>query len=110
MSSSSSHLRLTRRGRVVFTVIASVPLVIGALFMAVNAGEAAASAPGAHAHFSYVTVHDGQSLWSIAEQLAPSADPRDVIASIVSLNQLQGGTVVPGERLAIPFEYAHSAR
>ena len=51
-----------------------------------------------------MTVQSGQSLWSIAEKVAPSADPRDVIADIVSLNQLQSAVVTPGQRIAIPSE------
>ena len=110
VAGTRTRLRMTRRGRVVLTSLAAVPLIIGALFVTVNAGEAAAAPQAVHAHFTYVTVAGGQSLWSIAERLAPKADPRDVIAAIVSLNQLDGGTVVPGERLAIPAEYAPATR
>lgn len=98
-------LKLTRRGRVVLTSLAAVPLVVAAVFGALNAGAASASGPGAPAHFAYVTVHAGQSLWSISESVAPNADPRDVIAAIVTLNGLHDATVVPGERLAIPSQY-----
>jgi hypothetical protein len=102
------HLRLTRRGRAVLIALASVPLVVGLIFM-VNAGGAAATGSGAQTHFDYVTVQAGQSLWSIAEKVAPNADPREVIADIVSLNQLEGGIVSPGERIAIPEQYEGAA-
>jgi hypothetical protein len=104
-SSARTHLRLTRRGRVVLTSLAAIPLVIGALVFALNGGGAAASGDRAHVQFQYVTVESGQSLWSIAEKVAPSADPRDVIADIVSLNQLDTAVVSPGQRLAIPAQY-----
>lgn len=55
--------------------------------------------------FEYVTVQAGQSLWQLAETIAPTADPRDVIADIVSLNGLPADAVEPGQRLAIPAEY-----
>ncbi len=100
------RLRLTRRGRVALTTLVSVPLVIGALVWAVSAGGAAATGPEGTAHFEYVTVHSGESLWAIAEEIAPNADPRNVIADLISLNQLQGGVVTPGERLAVPAQYA----
>lgn len=100
------RLRLTRRGRVVLTTLASVPLIIGALVFALNGGGAIASGDQAHVSFQYVTVESGQSLWSIAEKVAPSADPRDVIADIVSLNQLDSAVVSPGQQLAIPTQYA----
>ncbi|WP_085370388.1 LysM peptidoglycan-binding domain-containing protein [Leifsonia sp. NCR5] len=101
-----TRLRLTRRGRAVLTTLASVPLIVGALVFALNGGGALASGDQAHVRFQYVTVESGQSLWSIAEKVAPSADPRDVIASIVSLNQLDTAVVSPGQQLAIPSQYA----
>lgn len=102
---ASSHLRLTRRGRFVITTLAAIPVAVGAFLFAVNGGMAAATGPGATTHFDYVTVQSGQSLWGIAEKVAPSADPRDVIADIVSLNQLQSAVVTPGQRIAIPAQY-----
>ncbi len=99
------RLRLTRRGRVVLTGLAAIPLIVGALVFALNGGGALASADHAHVNFHYVTVESGDSLWSIAERVAPSADPRDVIAAIVSLNQLDSSVVSPGEELAVPAEY-----
>ena len=113
---STTHLRLTRRGRIVFTTMAAVPLIIGALAFALNGGMAAATGQGASAGndavtvdataFEYVTIYSGQSLWQVAETLAPTADPRDVIAEIVSLNQLSSEAVQPGQRLALPTKYS----
>ena len=51
-----------------------------------------------------MTVEPGQSLWQLAETIAPTADPRDVIADIVNLNQLQSESLQPGQRLALPVE------
>lgn len=108
---NTTHLRLTRRGRNVLVGLVSIPLVAGALMFALNAeNSAAAAGAGNHASFEYVTVQSGQSLWSIAEKVAPNADPRDVIASIVSLNQITSGVVSPGERLAIPAQYESTGR
>ena len=100
-----ARLHLTRRGRAVFTTLAAVPLVAGALVLGVNVGGAAAGSGGAGATFDYVTVQSGESLWQLAESIAPNADPRDVIADIVSLNQLSSTDIEPGERLAIPSQY-----
>lgn len=106
----TTHLHLTRRGRIVFTTLAAAPLVVGALLIAFAGGTASAVAEGAGAgvnaaSFEYVTVQAGQSLWKLAETIAPTADPRDVIAEIVSLNQLSSENVEPGQRLALPAEY-----
>ena len=102
-----THLRLTRRGRIVFTTLAAVPLVLGSIAVAVNGGVAAAegTAGVGAAAFEYVTVDAGQSLWELAESIAPKQDPRDVIADIVNLNQLASEAVQPGQRLALPAGY-----
>jgi LysM domain len=99
------RLRLTRRGRVVLTALVALPVVIGALVFALNGGVAAATGEQTHVTFHYVTVQSGDSLWSVAERLAPNADPRDVIADLVSLNGLESAVVTPGQQLAIPTQY-----
>jgi len=96
-----TRLRLTRRGRVVFTTLAALPIAIWVFAAALNAGGAAADLSGGGS-LHYVTVDAGGSLWEIAEAIAPSADPRDTIAEIVRLNQLDGATIEPGQRLAVP--------
>ncbi|MEV1131036.1 LysM peptidoglycan-binding domain-containing protein [Agromyces sp. NPDC049794] len=103
-SSSPTRLRLTRRGRIVFTTLGGLPLVVWALVTILGSGGAAADAGvelGART-FEYVTVHQGDSLWAIAESVAPHGDPRDVIAEIMRLNGLDEATVEPGQRLALP--------
>ncbi len=101
-----SHLRLTQRGRVVLTTLAALPLIAGALVFAVNGGGAlAGDSAQPRASFDYITVPAGESLWSIAEVVAPDTDPRDVIEAIVNLNQLGSADVQAGQRLAIPNTY-----
>jgi LysM repeat protein len=101
------RLRITRRGQAVLAsaVGLTLALVLGlvALF---GGGSATATGSTGSADFSYVTVHAGESLWAIAEDLAPNADPREVIASIQNLNGLVGSEVQPGQRLAVPQQYA----
>lgn len=97
-------LRLTKRGRRVLATFFAAPIVIAAFAFALNGGGATATAELGSNDFSYVTVASGQSLWQLAEEIAPQADPRDFIAEIVSLNQIQG-EIQPGQRLAIPVGY-----
>ncbi|WP_308468413.1 LysM peptidoglycan-binding domain-containing protein [Rathayibacter soli] len=99
------RLRLTRRGRVVLTVLTATPLLAALLAFGFNGAAAAASGGGNTTSFSHVTVTTGESLWKIAETVAPSADPRDVVAAITDLNQLSTSVLVPGQRLAIPAQY-----
>ena len=107
-----TRLRLTRRGRVVLGALATV-LVAGALallatFVAPQAN--ASDEAGAGQEFSYVVVTPGSSLWEIATQLDPSADPRDLVSEIVQLNQLTESGIDAGQPLAVPLRYADDPR
>jgi len=101
---SRTRLRLTRRGRVVFTGLAALPVILWAVVMVLGAGDAAAQSGSASSavSFEYVTVDRGDSLWGIAESIAPDADPRVIIDEIIRLNGLDGAIVEPGQRLALP--------
>lgn len=104
---TQSKLRLTARGRRVLLALASVPLALGIAFAAISGGSALASGEDASvaASFETVTVFPGDTLWSIASTVAPTADPRDVIGEISRLNMLRGGELQIGQELAIPAEY-----
>ena len=105
------RLRLTPRGRVVFTTIAAAPLVAIALFIGLGGGDAVAGAVASQdapvATLEYVSIAPGQSLWQLAEQVAPQADPREVVADILALNRLASADLQPGQELAIPAQYTH---
>lgn len=101
-----SHLRLTRRGRIVLTSLVAVPLVIAAGSIALNGGMANASSDASSVTFEYVQVESGQSLWELAQTIAPDADPRDVVSDVVHFNQLSSPDVQPGQRLALPSQYS----
>lgn len=100
------RLRLTRRGRLVLSSIFVVPLAALTLATALSGGMATANSDIASDSFEYVTVQAGQSLWEVAESIAPSSDPRDVISDIVRLNQLQNAELHPGDQIAIPARYS----
>ncbi|MGO1537812.1 MAG: LysM peptidoglycan-binding domain-containing protein [Leucobacter sp.] len=104
-----TRLRLTRRGRVVFGSI-GVVLVAAALALAAvfGATQAQASAEGAADEFGYVIVSPGESLWAVASELDASVDPRNLIAEIMQLNQLEGSSVQAGQPIAVPLRYADS--
>lgn len=53
-------------------------------------------------NFKYVSVHAGESLWTLAEKYGHGADPRDWIDRVVSLNQLNSIEVSAGQRIALP--------
>jgi hypothetical protein len=97
-------LRLTRRGRVVVAVAAA--LVLAALSLVIASAAQATNHPvssrAAQQGLAQVTVHPGQSLWSVAESADPAADTRVVIQQIIELNGLTGNVVFSGQRLWVP--------
>lgn len=104
---TATRLRLTARGRRVLLALAAVPLAIGIGFAAIGGGTAIASGESVStASFETITVMPGDTLWSIAESVAPTADPRAVIGDIRRLNALGSGSLQIGQSLAIPAEYS----
>jgi len=103
-----TRLRITRRGRRVVAMLAATPLVAAAAFMIINGGAALGSnEEGLSADaFESVTVMPGDTLWSIAEDIAPQEDPRDVVDEISDLNRLSSSTVDTGQRLFLPVAYS----
>jgi LysM repeat protein len=99
-----SHLRMTARGRAVLLTVVATPLVVAALALGINAGSAVGTSSSTP--LSKVTVVSGETLWGVAEQVAPRSDPRDVIADIMSVNQLTSANIEPGEQLLIPVQYS----
>ena len=95
------RLRITKRGRRVLVALVALPIVIAAFSLALNSSGATATSAATSNDFSYVTIASGQSLWQLAQQIAPNRDPRDVVDAIVSLNHLQG-EIQPGQRIALP--------
>lgn len=51
-----------------------------------------------------LTVAPGDTLWSIADQLNPSSDPRTTIAQIKALNNLQSSELAVGQTLLVEFK------
>ena len=99
-------LRLTRRGWIVLVVL---PLMLLTAFLMSLSGFLTSPAKAADTVSELsltptvtVTVQQGQSLWAIAGTVAPERDPRDVVADIVQLNNLDGGAVNPGQQLFVP--------
>ena len=99
---AGAAVQLTRRGRV---VILLVLVAVGvALMMALTGlvGGAAAGTGPAHPATRTIVVQPGQTLWSIARDVAPNADRRETIARIIQLNALPASGVSAGERIAVP--------
>lgn len=104
---SNSRLRLTRRGRLVFRglpVLTLVALVaLGALTFIFPAQAKSSSNQLSAPVSQMVTVYHGDSLWTIAQQLAPEQDSRDVVDRIMRINNLTSAQVRPGQVLEVPI-------
>lgn len=100
-----TRLRLTRRGRIVLTTLAAVPVLIGVGFGVLNGGQASAGNTPGNAQFDTLTIQPGETLWQLAEETAPNADPRDFVQDVVSLNALDGSGLQAGQKIAIPAQY-----
>jgi LysM repeat protein len=83
-----------------FRTAVVVAIATSSLFGFVNG--AAANSKAGSAEFEYVTISAGQTLWSLAEELAPNSDPQDFMQEVVNLNGLTSTDLKPGQRLALP--------
>ncbi|OZB80228.1 MAG: hypothetical protein B7X41_18290 [Microbacterium sp. 14-71-5] len=107
----ATRLRITARGRRVLAALVALPVAAAIAFAALSGGSALASGEQTTGNtFATITVQPGDTLWSIAGEVAPNADPRDVIAKISQLNLVDGGVIEVGQHLAIPAEYGATGR
>ncbi len=91
-------IRLTSRGRLGLVVVLAMLLVAG--FSLGRASRSAGSAPAPA--YQHTVVHPGQTLWTIARQVAPDRDPRETVADLEQLNDLTGATLEVGQSLRLP--------
>ena len=117
----SAGVCLTRRGRLARTLLVlSLSIVLGAGFaMKAGAGDAGASGSDALSaakingssdsvsvakSYVVVTVASGETLWSLASQMADGGDVQTLVADIASANSLNGVDVEAGQKLRVPIK------
>ncbi|MEI4272653.1 LysM peptidoglycan-binding domain-containing protein [Klenkia sp. LSe6-5] len=99
---AQAPVRLTRRGRRVLAglgvgAVVAVSAVVGSAVLG-SADEPALELAGR----SSVVVHSGDTLWSIAQSIAPDVDPRAVVDALQEVNGLTDASLVPGQVLLLP--------
>jgi hypothetical protein len=92
--------RLTRRGRLVLFILA-VGLLLAAISLG-RAGSQAATATETGPALQQTTVQQGETLWTVAQRIAPDNDPRDVVAQIRRINHLHSSSLRVGQQLLLP--------
>jgi LysM repeat protein len=90
-------VRLTRRGRlVIWLILVGIAIAIAALFAPASQASAPVGQPGA------VTVHAGDTMWSIATRALPGDSPTVAMARVRMLNHLETNEVYVGEQILLP--------
>lgn len=94
-------VRLTRRG--IAVLLAAATLIAVALVAIAGWSAPSSTRPPVRAASgsAVVTVQAGDSLWVIAQRVAPTRDPRDEVAQLRKLNHLTSDTVDPGQSLRV---------
>jgi hypothetical protein len=99
-----NQMHLNRRGRLARTlVVLSLAIVLLATFgFSAGAGntDQMSSTSG---DFITITVGPGESLWSLAGQIAVDGDKRSLVDEIISINSLATADVQVGQELRIPL-------
>jgi LysM repeat protein len=99
-SLTQGQIRLTRRGRLALVGVALLCMLFGLSIGHVVSFSAGVAPVPTSTHS--VVVLPGQTLWAIATQAAPKADPRATVQQIIVLNHLASTAVQPGQTLALP--------
>ncbi|SDU75975.1 LysM peptidoglycan-binding domain-containing protein [Jiangella alkaliphila] len=93
--------RLTRRGRVVVGLVWLLLLVAGVLAFVRPWGGA--ESPGGAPVVTTVEVRGGDTLWELATDVSPTADPRETVAAIMELNGISSAADIrPGDLIQVP--------
>lgn len=98
---AGAPMRLTERGRM---LVAAVFLAVAGFGLVATVGAAVGSwLSESSVRTEVVTVQPGQSIWSIARQADPAANPVDTVARIAQWNGLHSTRdVAPGVHLVVP--------
>jgi len=89
-----------RRRAVVLVAVALVAGLLLALVPFVGSADATPTAEGRAEEAIVVTVESGDTLWAIAQEIAPGADTREVIHRLGDL--VPSSSLQPGQQIVVP--------
>jgi hypothetical protein len=106
--SANPSVRLNRRGRlarslVVLSLAIVVASVAGGEAGANTSGDRLSEAASTSARYITVTVAPGDTLWSLASQLAEGENTHALVADILEINSLSSVDVSTGQQIRIPL-------
>lgn len=85
--------------RLLVTRLLVLAVAVTAVFLLLTSADADQPRPAATAH----VVESGETLWELASTVADDgSDLRGIVRDIQELNQLDGATIHPGQRLQLP--------
>jgi len=100
-TTANSQLHLTRRGRIVFSILAMLTMMPVVGFWSV---AQSAPMPSSVESLQTVVVASGDTLWGYAKDTArPGSDLRDVVAEIKSINHLPTADIQAGQLIYLPI-------
>ncbi|MGO4453977.1 LysM peptidoglycan-binding domain-containing protein [Arthrobacter sp. RAF14] len=104
---TAPRMRLTRRGRFVFFGLPAALLLAAIITFALGTLLTPAIASDAHSVSSVtqtVVVQPGDTVWDIAQRVAPGRDTREVVGEIARLNDMKASELVAGQELFVPAQ------
>jgi hypothetical protein len=64
-----------------------------------------AASPGIPAETALTRVGAGETVWDVAQRVAPKSDQRAVVERIRQLNGMADSAIQPGQQLQVPDEH-----
>ena len=101
VTAARHRVRLTRRGRVALLAVL-VGLLLAALTVGRSTTSRAATEGTAGSSYTATTVHQGETLWAVAQRVHPGHDPRALVQRLREINHLQTASVQVGQQLLLP--------
>lgn len=98
-TAQATHLTLTRRGRLFLSTVLAAGVIAAGLLVASPGAQAGAEANDTAPVY---TVLAGETLWSIAQEIAPRQDPRVTIDQLMRTNNLRSAAITAGDVLLLP--------
>jgi LysM repeat protein len=100
----SGRIVLNRRGRLARTLVVLSLAIVAASVAGGQAGANTSQPARSSADtFITVTVAPGDTVWSLANRVAPAGEAGALVSEIIEINSLGSGDVKAGQKIRIPL-------